>query len=108
LQTVRAEGRPVLLEFTADWCINCKVLERTVYADPEVAAQAAAQDVAALQVDLTRGADSARQLLRRMGGAGIPFAVLVRADGTVAARFYDLFSSQRLLNALHQMAEEVS
>ena len=36
LADARAARQPVLIEFTADWCINCKVLEQTVYRDRRV------------------------------------------------------------------------
>jgi len=57
LAAARAEGRPALVEFTADWCINCKVLEKTVYADAEVARAARHARLVALRVDLTRPHD---------------------------------------------------
>jgi len=37
LTETKAQGTPYLLEFTADWCINCKILERTVYQEAAVA-----------------------------------------------------------------------
>ncbi|MHC4518515.1 MAG: protein-disulfide reductase DsbD family protein, partial [Planctomycetota bacterium] len=38
VQDAANQKRPVLLKFTADWCTNCKVVERRVYYDPNVAA----------------------------------------------------------------------
>src|SRR5690606_34410902 len=37
LEKLRAEGRPVFIDFTADWCITCKVNERVALDRPEVA-----------------------------------------------------------------------
>jgi thiol:disulfide interchange protein DsbD len=36
MQMSLAEGRPVLLEFTAEWCLNCEVLEKTTYSNKKV------------------------------------------------------------------------
>ena len=44
-----SDSRPVLIEFTADWCINCKVLEKTTYANPEVIDKAKAANLIALR-----------------------------------------------------------
>lgn len=49
LQHARAIGRPVLIEFTAEWCINCRVLEQTVYRDVRVTE--AVRDAQALVLD---------------------------------------------------------
>jgi len=102
----RAEARPgevngpALIEFTADWCINCKVLERTVYRSPEVA-RAAGRGIAALQLDLTDFDREAQALLQSWGGTGLPFAVVVGGDGGVHTRLRDLFSEGRLIRALN-------
>src|SRR3546814_2898804 len=70
-----ALGRPVLLEFTADWCINCKVLEKTVYDSASVVHAVNANHVAALRVDLTHSQPVLERLLVSYGGVGLPFAV---------------------------------
>jgi thiol:disulfide interchange protein DsbD len=51
LQTAKSEGRPVVLDFRADWCTACIHLEREVLTKPEVLK--AAKDVTLLKVDLT-------------------------------------------------------
>lgn len=92
--------QPVLIEFTADWCINCKVLERTVYNDGEVLELAGRAGLAALRVDMTRLDPAQQDLLRSYGGGGIPFAVVIDGDGRVVRRFPDLFSVDQLIDAI--------
>ena len=48
-----ADGRPVLIDFTAAWCANCKVVEATVYDDSEVAAELTRRNVLAVKGDIT-------------------------------------------------------
>ena len=53
LDRARSRGLPVMIEFTADWCVPCKELEHTTFAHPDVV-QAAA-NVVALKADATTG-----------------------------------------------------
>jgi len=100
LDAARAASRPVLVEFTADWCINCKVLERTVYQDEAVVTAARRADMVALQADLTRPVPRLQKRLRDYGGAGLPFAVVLDADGKVLRRLPDMFSADTLIRAI--------
>jgi thiol:disulfide interchange protein len=95
---------PALIEFTADWCINCKVLERTVYAEPEVAT--ASRDMATMQLDLTDFDRDAQTLLQAWGGTGLPYAVVVDASGEVQAKLRDLFTTETLVTALDQVSSQ--
>lgn len=95
-----ALGRPALIEFTADWCINCKVLEKTVYADGAVLRALDAAGVVPLQVDLTRPAPALEQLLTSYGGVGLPFAAILDRNGQLAQTFAGLFTSASLAQAL--------
>lgn len=105
LPTSMGNGRAVLVEFTADWCINCKVLERTVYVDPQVVQAAQDTGIATLQADLTRPDARLEQLLSSFGGVGLPFAVILDANGEVVRRLPDLFSAETLSRAIYASAE---
>jgi len=95
-----ATGRPQLIEFTADWCINCKVLERTTYGDPDVRHALRATDTLALRADLTRPDAALTRVLNRFGGAALPFAVVLDRDGAVVERFDGMFGAATLRDAL--------
>jgi thiol:disulfide interchange protein DsbD len=97
---IAEDGRPALIEFTADWCINCKVLERTVYAAPRVIRAAQETQLAAFQVDFTEPDAGTERLLRSYGGAGIPFAVIVAKHGEVVRRLPDIFTAAQLEAAI--------
>ncbi len=102
LACAQAAQRPVLLEFTADWCINCKVLERTVYADPHVIETGHRYDLAALQVDLSQPAADKQSLLLGYGGAGLPYAVVLNAAHEVVQTFPDIFGTEALIDAIER------
>ncbi len=101
LADARRDARPVLIEFTADWCINCKVLEHTVYQNARVASAVAGADVLSLRADLTRPDPRLQYYLRRFGGAGLPFAVVLDENGGISHRLPDLFTVATLVAALH-------
>jgi thiol:disulfide interchange protein len=72
LATLRAEGRPVFVYFTADWCLTCKVNEAGVLGREEVGRAFAERDVAVLVGDWTRGDAEIGRFLEKQGRSGIP------------------------------------
>ena len=76
LETIAGEDRVVIIDFTADWCINCKVLERTVL-ETDAVAGLADEGVAFVKVDLTGSNPAGEALLAEAGRVAIP-ALLVR------------------------------
>jgi thiol:disulfide interchange protein len=71
----RADGRPVFVDFTADWCLTCKVNERVALADARVARAFAAADVAALKADWTAYDPAITAALAALGRSGVPVYV---------------------------------
>jgi thiol:disulfide interchange protein/DsbC/DsbD-like thiol-disulfide interchange protein len=69
---LRADGRPIFIDFTAAWCITCKVNERITLADPAVVKAFADGGVVALRADWTRQDTSITRLLEANGRAGVP------------------------------------
>lgn len=102
LAEAHALNHPVLVEFTAAWCINCKILERTVYVAPGVAKAARKADLVALRADLTTPDAALERLLVRYGGAGLPFAVVINGKGIVIERFSGLFTASALVDAINR------
>ncbi|WP_287787625.1 protein-disulfide reductase DsbD [Acidiphilium sp.] len=96
----RHERRPVLIEFTAAWCINCKILERTVYRSPAVAAAAHGADILPLKADLTMPNRDLDKRLVEYGGAGLPFAAVLDGRGAIIRQFSGLFTADALIDAI--------
>lgn len=96
----KARGAPHLLEFTADWCINCKVLERTVYQASSIAEAVQRTGMVPIQVDVTASHPDRDALLAQVGGQALPFAAVVDGDGEVVARFTGLFEAESLVDAI--------
>jgi len=81
LAALRAEGKPVFLYMTADWCITCKVNEKGAMASPSVAAAFKAKGITVLQGDWTRGDPVISAWLAERGRAGIPVYTFYSPDG---------------------------
>lgn len=69
-------GRPVLVDFTADWCITCSYNERHVLADAEVQRALADHHVTVLRADFTRRDPEILRVLMSHGRAGVPMYLL--------------------------------
>ena len=79
LAAASAAGRPVMLDFYADWCVSCKEMERYTFTDPGVQAEFARALL--LQADVTANDDADQALLKRFGILGPPTIVFFGADG---------------------------
>ncbi|MEN9786262.1 MAG: hypothetical protein RLZZ299_1526 [Pseudomonadota bacterium] len=78
----QAEGKPLLIDFTAEWCAACHELDRYTFSDPAVAA-AIREGFVAVRVDCTDRADAAvTAIQQRYGVLGLPTVVVARPDGT--------------------------
>ena len=78
----RAAGRPVFLDFTADWCLTCKVNERVTFADADVKKRLGDGHVALVRADWTTRDSTIGRAVASFGRSGIPLYVLFPADVT--------------------------
>ncbi len=79
LTDAAAAGQWTLIDFYADWCVSCKVIEATVFGDPRVAARLSGMQV--LRPDVTLNDRQDRDLLKHWGVMGPPTLILVGPDG---------------------------
>ena len=84
LEALRDSGRVVLLDFTADWCLTCKVNERVAFGSDVVRASLRAHDVALLRADWTTRDPSVTRALAAFGRQSVPFVVLYGRDRAAA------------------------
>jgi DsbC/DsbD-like thiol-disulfide interchange protein/cytochrome c biogenesis protein CcdA len=81
LATLRQQGRPVFVYFTADWCLTCKVNEAAAIQRDEVTRAFADHHVAVLMGDWTRGDPAITRFLAAHGRSGVPFYLYYPAGG---------------------------
>jgi thiol:disulfide interchange protein DsbD len=83
LRSLVSSGRTVLLDFTADWCLTCKVNERVALNAASVRAAFRTHDVVLMRADWTRGDPRVTRALAGFGRNSVP-VVVVYGRGTAA------------------------
>jgi thiol:disulfide interchange protein/DsbC/DsbD-like thiol-disulfide interchange protein len=76
-----SSGRPVLVDFTAAWCVTCQANKRLVLYSDRVTAALAAKGVTLLRADWTNRNDAIAHELARFGRSGVPLYVLYDTAG---------------------------
>jgi thioredoxin:protein disulfide reductase len=79
LDAAQAQGQWVLLDYYADWCVSCKVMEKQVFGKAHVLQ--ALSDVRLLRLDVTADNSASRELLGRYKVPGPPSLLWIGADG---------------------------
>ncbi|ELA9085133.1 protein-disulfide reductase DsbD [Vibrio alginolyticus] len=79
LARAKAAGKPVMLDFYADWCVACKEFEKYTFHDPSV--EAKLQDFVLLQADVTKNQVQDIELLKHMNVLGLPTIEFWDASG---------------------------
>lgn len=80
LAAATAAGQWVLVDYYADWCVSCKIMEKNVFAKAE--ALQALNGVRLLRLDVTADNDASRALLGRFNVLGPPTLVWIAPDGS--------------------------
>ena len=74
-----ANGKPVLLDFYADWCVSCKEMDRFTFSDSRIANKLAGMQL--LRADVTAGHAEDKALLKRFGLYGPPATLFFDGHG---------------------------
>jgi thioredoxin:protein disulfide reductase len=100
LDIANKAGKPVLLDYSADWCISCKTIDREVFSDPRV--RNVLSDMILLRADVTEGDADQLALMREHQVIGPPTVMLFDATGSERrdARLVGEFSVSDLLQRL--------
>ena len=105
VETALAEGRPVLVNFTADWCVTCKINERTSLTSGKVRTAMEAANAVYLVADWTRRDDAITAELRRHGRSGVPLYLLYSPGSAEPRILPQLLTEGVVVEALGDIAK---
>ncbi|MFX4313564.1 protein-disulfide reductase DsbD, partial [Enterobacter sp. 63] len=75
----QANGRPVMLDLYADWCVACKEFEKYTFSDPQV--QNALKETVLLQANVTANNAQDKALLKQLNVLGLPTILFFNKQG---------------------------
>jgi thiol:disulfide interchange protein len=109
LNKALTSGRPVFVDFTADWCITCKTNERFAIDTAPVRDAFSKMDVVTLRADWTHGDPWITEILKEHGRAGVPMYLFYPGgEAREPILLPELISSQTVLDALKQTGATTS
>ena len=99
-----AEGHPIVLKFTADWCTNCKIVDKNVFQQPDVAALIEQKNIVAIKADTTLATyPAAKDLNTVFGEAGsVPLTVVLDPKDRSMVKLRGIFTPEELKQTLNR------
>lgn len=105
LANAKANKKIIVLDFTAEWCLNCKALESLVLNSDAVATEFAKSNVAAIKVDITNRKSEGWNLLHEYDRVSIPLLVVEDAHGKIVL-ISDAYTPGQVVAALQSALAE--
>jgi thiol:disulfide interchange protein DsbD len=97
----QAQGKPVFVDFTADWCLSCQVNERVVLERPEVRNRLEDGTIALVRADWTRHDEDIARALASLGRSSVPtYALYPGTPGAPARLLPEVLTKNTVLDAL--------
>lgn len=97
----------VVMDFSAEWCLNCKALEEGVLNTRIVSRLLNSRDVAPIKVDITGHNPDGRKLLKKIGHLTIPLLVIYDPNGQEVFRS-DFYTIEQVLGAVEKIRNNTS
>jgi thiol:disulfide interchange protein len=103
MSAAQREGRPVFIDFTAEWCPNCKANEKLVLNTTRVAEAFKAKNVLTLKADFTDLDPAIGKWITKFNRVGVPVYVLYRPGETQPVVFPELLTQKIVLDELNKI-----
>ena len=89
------------MDFTAEWCLNCKALEESVLHDQKMTELLAKEDIVPMKVDITGHNPAGKTKLKEVGSLTVPLLVVFTPDGTPVFKS-DFYTVSQILGAVER------
>ncbi|MFZ2060703.1 MAG: cytochrome c biogenesis protein CcdA [Candidatus Binatus sp.] len=93
--------KPVLIDFSADWCIPCREMEHSTFIDPSVVSEA--RRFVTMKANLTAQDKKTEELMNKFDIQGVPTTVMIDSAGKVLQRKVGYIGPQEMLADLRQV-----
>ncbi len=100
IDSLVAEGKTVLVDVTAEWCVTCQVNKKLVLEKPNISAALAEDNIILMQADWTRPDQKIADYLASYGRFGIPFNAVFGPESPDGIILSELLSENEVLKAL--------
>ena len=101
LSSATAHRRPVIVDFSADWCIPCHEMDRSTFVDPEVVKEA--ERFVRMRADLTAQDDKNAAIISKFQIQGVPTTVLIDSRGRIRQQKVGYIGPKELLENLRRI-----
>lgn len=106
IETALRQERPVLIKFTADWCLSCKAVEKVVYSREDVAMLIEQKDVLAIKADTTEKDSPATLALKNIHNEpGVPVSMLFVPGSKEPLRWRGILFTDELKKSLDPLPD---
>jgi thiol:disulfide interchange protein len=103
IDNAMAEGKPVLIKFTADWCLTCQAVDKVVYHNEDIAGLIEEKEVLAIKADTTSNDGPATLALKNKYNELVPVTILFLPGVEKPVRFHEVFFAGKLKKILQEL-----
>ena len=109
-EKAQQRGDLIVVDFTAEWCLNCKTVEKVVLHKPEFLGFIRQPGVTAFIADITTGREEGAQFKNEVPkfGGGIPILAIYQPNDPEPVIFQGLYTLSPVMDALHGKAQHIS
>jgi thiol:disulfide interchange protein DsbD len=100
-ETAVNQNKIVVMDFTAEWCLNCKALEESVLHDRKIANLLADEDIVPMKVDITGNNPAGKAKLKEVGSLTVPLLVVFSSKGKAVFK-NDFYTADQVWGAVER------